>query len=204
MALQFKLAKMVKSELGNLIIDWEELIGRLRETRHDVQDLMGRLSAVELAATKLVDHSYTDEEQYGIMKLKFDLNDPRGVFKIIVSEIAAISNKLESGCGVDIQGYALSNYIDAAQWFKDHKGVIGIFVDGVAMLHAMIATVTHTDESNRAKEAAKKIDIGLELEAEITASFSTVLPSIWVGNMEEVTGGACECLVGYLESYSVW
>ena len=204
MALQFKLAKMVKSELGNLIIDWEELIGRLRETRHDVQDLMGRLSAVELAATKLVDHSYTDEEQYGIMKLKFDLNDPRGVFKIIVSEIAAISNKLESGYGVDIQGYALSNYIDAAQWFKDHKGVIGIFVDGVAMLHDMIAPVTHTAEANRAKKSAKKIDMGSELEAVITASFSIVLTSILVVDMKEVTGGVYDCLVDYLKNYSLW
>ena len=136
--------------------------------------------------------------------LKSDLNDPRGAFPIIVSELATISKKLESGGGVNAQGRAFSHYMDSTQWFLYHKGFIAIFVDGVAMLHAMIATLTHTDESNRAKEAAKKIDIGLELEAEITASFSTVLPSIWVGNMEEVTGGACEFLVGYLESYSVW
>jgi hypothetical protein len=82
--------------------------------------------------------------------------------------------------------------------------VIAIFVDGVAMLHAMIATVTHTAEANRAKEAAKKIDICSELEASITASVSTVLPSILVGNMKEVTGGAYECLIGYLKNYSVW
>jgi hypothetical protein len=74
--------------------------------------------------------------------------------------------------------------MDVAQWFKDHKRVIAIFVDGVAMLHAMISTVTHTAEANRAKEAAKKIDMGSELEAAITVSFSTVLPSILVGNMK--------------------
>ena len=45
-ALQVKLAKMVASELGNIGINWEELIGSLCETRHSVNDLMGRLSAV--------------------------------------------------------------------------------------------------------------------------------------------------------------
>jgi hypothetical protein len=52
------------------------------------------------------------------------------------------------------------------------------------MLDAMIATVTHTAEANRAKEAAKKIDMGSELEAVMTVSFSTVLPTILVGNMK--------------------
>jgi hypothetical protein len=59
--------------------------------------------------------------------------------------------------------------MDAAQWFKDHKGFIAISFYGVAMLHAMIATVNRTAEANRAKRAAKKIDLGSELEAAITA-----------------------------------
>jgi hypothetical protein len=94
--------------------------------------------------------------------------------------------------------------MDVAQWFKDHNGVSAIFVDGVSMLHDMIATVTHTAEANRSKEAAKKIDMGLEREASITASFSTVVPSILVGNTKQVTGGSYECLIGYLKNYSVW
>ena len=48
------------------------------------------------------------------MKLKFDLYDTRGKFPIIISEIATIFNKLESGGGVDIQGYAFSYDMDAA------------------------------------------------------------------------------------------
>jgi hypothetical protein len=183
--IQAKVTKLVESEIGNLGIGREELVGRLLETRHDVHDLKGRLSDVELAATKLVDNSYTDKEPSDMLKLKFDLYDPRGAFPRIASELATISNKLESEGGVDVQGYAFSHDMDAAQWFKDHNGVIAIFVDGVAMLHAMIEIVTHTAEANTAKEAAKKIDMGSELEASITASFSTVLPSILVGNLKE-------------------
>ena len=195
---------MIASELENIEIDWEELIECLCETKHNIHDLMGRLGDVELTATKLVDRSYTDEEKYDIMKLKFDIYDPRGDFPITVSELATISNKIESGGGADVQGYAFSHDMYAAQWFKDHNVVVAIFADGASMLHTMIATVTHTAESNRSKEAAKKIDMRLDLEAAIIASFSTVLLSIMVGNVKEDTVGAYECLIGYLKNYSVW
>ena len=88
-----------------------------------------------------------------MMKLNFDIYDPRGVFPIIDSELETISNKLESGGGVDVQVYALSHYKDSAQWLKDKNGIVAIFVDGVAMLQSMISTVTHTAESNITKEA---------------------------------------------------
>ena len=45
-ALQFKVEKMFASELENIVIDQEELIGYLHETKHDIHDLMGRLSTV--------------------------------------------------------------------------------------------------------------------------------------------------------------
>ena len=72
------------------------------------------------------------------------------------------------------------------------------------MLHAMIATVTNIAEANRSKESADKIYMGLELEAAITASFITMLPSVLVRNMKEVTGGAYKCWVVYLKKYSLW
>ena len=72
------------------------------------------------------------------MNLKFDLYDPRGSYPRIVGELENISNKIESGGGVNVQGYALSHDMDAAQWFKYHKGVIYIFVYVVAILHAII------------------------------------------------------------------
>ena len=72
--------------------------------------------------------------------------------------------------------------MDSSQWFNYHKGVIDIFVYGLAVLHATIEIVTHTDEFNRYKESAKKIDMGTYLKAAIAASFITGLTSIFVGN----------------------
>jgi hypothetical protein len=46
--MEAKDAKLVEGEIKNLGIDREELVGHLRETRHDVHDLKGRLSTVEL------------------------------------------------------------------------------------------------------------------------------------------------------------
>jgi hypothetical protein len=43
-----------------------------------------------------------------------------------------------------------------------------------------------------------------ELEVAITTSFSTVLLSILVVSMKEVTGGTYEFLIDYLKNYSVW
>ena len=80
---------------------------------------MGRLGAVELTATNTGDHSYADEEKSDIIKLKFDIYDPRGSFPRIYSELTTISNKLESGGGVDVQVYALSHDKDYSQWLKD-------------------------------------------------------------------------------------
>ena len=103
-----------------------------------------------------------------MMKLNFDIYDPRGVFPIIDSELETISNKLESGDGVNVQGYTFYRDMDDVQRFKYQYGIFDIFVDGLAMPHDMIATVTRTAESNISKEAAKEIDMVSELEAVIT------------------------------------
>jgi hypothetical protein len=77
-------------------------------------------------------------------------------------------------------------------------------VDVVSSLHAIGATVVHTSESTRTREAAKKIYLASDLGASIRASFSTTLPSILVGNKKETMGGDFECLIGYLKDYIVW
>jgi hypothetical protein len=43
-----------------------------------------------------------------------------------------------------------------------------------------------------------------EIEASIQASFNTVLPYILFGNKRETTGGACECLIGYIKDFTIW
>jgi hypothetical protein len=115
-----------------------------------------------------------------------------------------ISNKLESGGVIDCNGNYFSHDKEAAQWFVDHKANICIMVDAVSILRAIGATVVHTSEATRTREAAKNIDLASELEASIRASFSTTLPFILIGNKKETTGGAFECLIGYLKDYTVW
>jgi uncharacterized protein YneF (UPF0154 family) len=56
----------------------------------------------------------------------------------------------------------------------------------------------------KSKKASKDVDRASELEASIVASFSTVLPSILVGNKKETLGGAYECLISCAKSYDVW
>ena len=76
-----------------------------------------------------------------------------------------------------------------------------IFVVAVDMLQSIGATHTLSQYSLRAQEATKKIPLGSDIEASIRASFRTVLPSIFVGNKKETTGGAYECLVSYIKDY---
>jgi hypothetical protein len=93
-----------------------------------------------------------------------------------------ISNKLESGGGIECNGNYFSHDKEAAQCFVDHKATICIMVDAVSILHAIGATVVHTSEVTHTREAAKKIDLASDLEASIHTSFSTTLPTILVGD----------------------
>jgi hypothetical protein len=53
-------------------------------------------------------------------------------------------------------------------------------------------------------EAQQKVSMNTDLEAAIITSFSTILPSILVGNKKEGTGGTFDWLKSYLKDYSVW
>jgi hypothetical protein len=53
-------------------------------------------------------------------------------------------------------------------------------------------------------ESQQKVSMSTDLEAAIITSFSTILPSILVGNKKEGTGGTFDWLKGYLKDYSVW
>ena len=54
------------------------------------------------------------------------------------------------------------------------------------------------------KNLPKKTRLGSEIEASIRDSFSTILSSIIVGNKNETTGSAYECLVRYMKYYYIW
>ena len=107
-----------------------------------------------------------------------------------------MTTKFESGGGFDIHDFTFSRDSELVQWFKDRNGNISIFVDAVSMLQSIFAAHTLNQDSLRAQESAKNILLRSEIESSIMDSFSTVLTSILVGNKNETTGGAYECLVG--------
>ena len=78
-----------------------------------------------------------------------------------------------------------------------------MFSDAVAMLHSIGATHNLTQDCLSSQEASRNIILGSDTKASIRASFSTVLPSILVGNNKETTSGAYKCLVGYIKDYSI-
>ena len=103
-----------------------------------------------------------------------------------------------------IHGFNFSHDAELVQWFMDRNEFFTIFADVVAMLQSIGATHTLTKYSLCAQETAKNILLGYEIEASIRDLFSNVLPSILVGNKKDITGGAYECLVGYIKHYSIW
>ena len=71
------------------------------------------------------------------------------------------------------------------------------------MLQSIFYMHIITQESLSDQKYVKNIRLGSEIEASIRTSFSTVLPSILVGNNKETTGGTYECLVGCIKEYPI-
>jgi hypothetical protein len=135
--------------------------------------LTGRVETVELHAVENVDSNFTELHTDQLEKLAFELYNPCGLFSKLEHDLSLISNKLESGGGIDCNGNYFSRDKEAAQWFVDHSATICIMVDAFSILHAIGATVVHTSEATRTREAANKLDLASDLEASIRASFST-------------------------------
>ena len=72
------------------------------------------------------------------------------------------------------------------------------------MIQSIGATHNLTEDSLRAQEYPKNILLGSDIDSYIRNSFINVLPYILVVNKEETTGGAYECLVGYVKDYYIW
>jgi hypothetical protein len=152
--------------------------------------LTGRVETVELHAVENVDSNFTKLHKDQLEKLAFELYDPCGLFPKLERDLSLISNRLESGGGINCNGNYFSHDKEAAQWLVDHKATICIMVDAISILHSIGATVVHTSEATPTREAAKKIDLASDLEASIRASFSTNMPCILIGNKKETLGGA--------------
>jgi hypothetical protein len=155
-----------------------------------------------ISANPVSDFTQADRETCGT--LCFYVNDPDGKYAKLKHELTGLANKFDSGGSVDCHVYAFSHDKELVQWFHDRTYNISMFLDAVVMLHYIGATILHTQESTRAREAAKNISLDSYVESSIRDSFDMVLPSILVGNKKETNGGAYECLVGYTNHFTIW
>jgi hypothetical protein len=76
-----------------------------------------------------------------------------------------------------------------AAWFEKNGLTIGIFCDAVGLLHIIQAKVVHQTEVAKTMESQRKVSMTTDLEAAVIASFSTILPSILVGNKKKGSRG---------------
>jgi hypothetical protein len=174
--------EMLQSSLLALQMDRNSLLSQIRVTEAEIQALQSHLAVLEAHALYFGIFTFSDQERSHLELLEFEINDSTGAFKKLEHELAGLSNKLESGEGVDFHGFTFAYDGELVQLFTDQNGKISIFADAVAILNAIGATVVMTQEATQDQEAEKKIDLESELEAYVRASFNTLLPAIIVGN----------------------
>jgi hypothetical protein len=184
-------------------MDRDSLLSQIRATEAEIQALRSRFTALEAHALSVGISTFYDQDRSRLDLLEFEINDSTVAFKKLEHELAGLSNKLESGGGVDFHGFTFAYDGELVQCFTDRNEKISIFADAVAILNAIGATVVTTQEATRAQEAAKKISLESELEASVRALFNTLLSSIMVGNKKETLGGAYEFLNAYINEFAV-
>jgi hypothetical protein len=132
------------------------------------------------------------------------LFNPQGEVSAIKAQLKAMQHRFDSDGAIECHGVYFSSKTDIAAWFSRNNLTIGVFCDAVALLHTIQAPVIHQAEATKAMEAQQKVSMATDLEAAIITSFSTILPSILVGNKKEGTGGPFDWLKSYLKTYAVW
>jgi predicted RNase H-like nuclease (RuvC/YqgF family) len=181
----------LQSSLLALQMDRDSLLSQIRVTEAEIQALRSRLAALEAHFLSVGISTFSDQDRSRLELLEFEINDSTGAFKKLEHELAGLSNKLESGGGLDFHGFTFAYDGELVQWFTDRNGNISIFADAVTILNAIGATVVTTQEDTLTQETAKKIALESELEASVRASLIRCsLPSwlvikrkLWVGHM---------------------
>jgi hypothetical protein len=194
----------LQSSLLALQMDHDSLLSQIRATEAEIQALRSHFAVLEAHALSVDISTFSDQDRSRLDLLELEINDSTGAFKKWEHKLAGLSNKLESGGGVDFHGFTFAYDGELVQWFTDRNGKISIFADAVAILNSIGANVVMTQEATQDQEAAKKIAPESELEAYVRASFNTLLPAIMVGNKKETLGGAYECLNTYIKEFDVW
>ena len=184
-------------------------------SEQDLDRHMRRLSVLETVVNSLRDElqSSRDAAQVAIAStpsksfvssVEHALFNPQGELSAVKSQLKALQSRFDSEGAIECHGVYFSSKTELAAWFERNGLSIGVFCDAVALLHTIQAPVVHQAEASKAMEAQQKISLSTDLEAAIITSFSTILPSILVGNKKEGTGGTFDWLQGHLKTYSVW
>jgi hypothetical protein len=100
-----------------------EFTQQVRVIATNLHALSGRVETVELHDVENVDSNFTELHKDQLDKLAFELYDPCGLFPKLEHDLSLISNKLESGGGIDCNGNYFSHDKEAAQWFVGHKAI---------------------------------------------------------------------------------
>lgn len=192
------------------------LLGELRNsenraleesTRRDSTQasLKGRLDTVE-RVLRTVAAAQRDEAEYKtfVGSVEHSLFSPHGDVAELKTQVKALQQRFDSEGSIECHGVHFSSKVEMAAWFEKNGLTIGVFADAVALLHTIQAPVVHQAEATKTMEAQQKVSMHTDLEAAIITSFSTILPSILVGNKKEGTGGTFDWLKSYLKDYSVW
>lgn len=196
------------------------LIDELRSSRNEAQEAIASYEGQEVIIGGLMHHLDTAGQVLkSTIKSKNDsapsksfitlvehaLFNPQGKLSGIKAQLKSLQHRFDSDGTIECHGVCFSSKTDMAAWFAKNGLTIGVFCNAVALLHTIQVPVVHQSEATKAMEAQQKVSMTTDLEAMIITSFSTILPSILVGNKKEGTGGTFDWLKSYLKTYyAIW
>jgi hypothetical protein len=175
--------------------------------RHDslFASFAGRLATAErLLGTVQSQRDEMQQQRAFVNSVERSLFNPQGDFAALKLEVKSLKARFDSEGSIECHGVHFSSKTEMASWFEKNGLTIGIFCDAVGLLHTIQAPVIHQAEATKTMESQQKVSMTTDLEAAIITSFSTILPSILVGNKKEGSGGPFDWLKSYLKDYSVW
>jgi hypothetical protein len=173
--------------------------------RNTLATLAGWLNTAErLLDTPAFSPEAEDSRKALLASVEHALFSPQGELSTLRSQIKSLQMRFDSEGAIECHGVHFASKNDMAAWFQKRGLTIGVFCDAVGLLHTIQAPVVHQAEATKTMESQQKVSMSTDLEAAIITSFSTILPSILVGNKKEGTGGTFDWLKGYLKDYAVW
>ena len=94
----------------------------------DIYALKIRFNTLNMKVKSNIHKYLSDADRTSFKNLQFQLTHPRGSFAKLEHELTGLTNKFESGGGVDIYGFTSSHDDELIQWFKDRNGKLKCFL----------------------------------------------------------------------------